>query len=231
MTSNIHILYEDNHLLVVDKPSSIPSQQDLTTDTCILDMAKDYIKTRYNKPGNVFAGLAHRLDRPVSGIVVIGKTSKGLNRMMQFFRQRQVEKCYVAIVNGACTEQHMHLENYLYKDSKRNVSKVVKKHPDAKLAIMDVECVATIGDHSLLKLYPFTGRSHQIRVQLAHVGLPIVGDVKYGGTRHDNRRAICLHSHKIAFPHPTTGEILKITSLPHEHHWLPFGTLVMRIPG
>ncbi len=230
MSAQIDIIYEDNHLIVINKPAGLPSQGDLTEDACAIDLVKDYIKNEYNKPGNVYVGLAHRIDRPVSGTLLLCKTSKALSRMMEQFRTQTIKKCYLAIVADPVENPFMHLEHYLYKDKSRNISRVVDaRHRQAKRAEMDVEHVFSFKGHSLLKIFPVTGRSHQIRIQLSHVGLPIIGDVKYGGRRHSERRAICLHSHKISFQHPVTKEAMEITSLPYQHHWLDYGQLLARV--
>ena len=232
MTNNIDILYEDNHLLLINKPSGLPSQGDLTNDACAIDLVKDYIKHVYNKPGNVYAGLVHRLDRPTSGCLMLCKTSKALSRMSEQFKKREIKKSYLAIVDRPVIETSMHLDHYLYKNRKKNHARVVpSSHHEAKHAVLDFELVMTFKGFSLLKIFPLTGRSHQIRVQLAHIGLPIVGDVKYGGRRHVERRAICLHSHSLSFTHPVTKEELSITSLPFQHHWRDYGEMLVRVGG
>ena len=230
MSNTVDIVYEDNHLLIINKPAGMPSQLDLTEDACALDLAKDYIKHQYNKPGNVYAGLAHRIDRPVSGLLLLCKTSKSLSRMMEQFKKRMIKKTYLAVVDGQMSDEFLDLEDHLLKNSARNISKVVGPNiKGAKRAETTVAHVFSFGGHSLVKVYPRTGRSHQIRVQLAHAGLPIVGDVKYGGIRHSEKRAICLHSHELAFDHPVSKQALVIRSLPYQHHWLPYGQLLARV--
>lgn len=220
MPAPLDILYEDNHLLIINKPSGLPSQGDNTNDLCAVDRVKDYIKHEYNKPGNVYAGLVHRLDRPTSGCLMLCKTSKALTRMSEQFKKRQVKKCYLAVVDEPVKHSTMHLENYLYKDKKVNQVRVVaQSHRESKHALLNTELIATLKRHSLLKVFPHTGRSHQIRVQLAHVGLPLVGDVKYGGRKHMDRRAICLHSYQLGFTHPVTKEEILVTSVPNHGHW------------
>lgn len=228
MASNIDILFEDNHLLIVNKPAGIPSQSDLTQDVCILDLAKEYIKVNYNKPGNVYASLVHRIDRPVSGTLMLAKTSKAMTRMTAQFRERQIEKEYIAIVDRPVPEPHYHLEDYLLKNRKRNISRVVTPDKkDAKFAELHAQRGPSFAGFTLIKIQPKTGRSHQIRNQLAHVGLPIVGDVKYGGSRHTEKRAICLHSHSLTFAHPTTKEKMTVACLPYQHHWQDYGRLLV----
>lgn len=230
MSANIDILYEDNHLLVLNKPAGVPSQGDLTNDPSALDLAKDYIKHKYNKPGNVYAGLAHRIDRPVSGTLLVCKTSKSLSRMMEQFRNRKVRKSYIAIVDNRVSWKQKHLSDYLMKDRKRNIARVVSASTrNAKHAELDAEVGFRFGGFTLLNIFPLTGRSHQIRVQLSNIGLPIVGDVKYGGSKHSEKRAICLHSHKLTVFHPVTGEEMTFSSLPYQHHWLDYGQLLARV--
>ncbi len=232
MPANIDILFEDNHLLLINKPAGIPSQSDLTLDDSALDLAKSYIKKEYKKPGNVFVGLTHRLDRPVSGLLMLCKTSKALARMSQQFKNRTIEKSYLAIVDNIVEKQFYHLENYLIKDRKKNIARVVSKATkNAKHAEMYVEKMSAFGGATLLCIKPVTGRSHQIRVQLSSIGLPIIGDVKYGGNRHVNRRAICLHSHMLSFDHPVKKNRITIHCMPYQHHWNPFGQLLARIPN
>lgn len=228
MASNIDILFEDNHLLIVNKPAGIPSQSDLTQDTCILDVAKDYIKVNYNKPGNVYASLVHRIDRPVSGTLMLAKTSKAMTRMTAQFRDRKIKKEYIAIVDQPVEKASYHLKDYLLKNRKRNISRVVPADfKDAKFAELMATRGPSFGRFTLMKIAPKTGRSHQIRNQLAHIGLPIVGDVKYGGSRHTEKRAICLHSHSLTFAHPTTKEEMTISCLPYQHHWQDYGRLLL----
>lgn len=230
MAANIDILYEDNHLLIINKPSGLPSQGDLTEDACAIDVAKDYIKHAYNKPGKVFCGLVHRLDRPTSGCLMLCKTSKALSRMSEQFKKREIKKCYLAIVDRPVADDKMRLENHLYKNRKKNHARVVPaNHRDAKHALLEFERVMTFRGQSLLKVFPHTGRSHQIRVQLAHIGLPIVGDVKYGGRRHTDKRAICLHSHLLEFTHPVTQEKMVVKSIPYQYHWKAYGEMLMRV--
>ncbi len=229
---SIDILYEDNHLLIINKPAGLPSQSDLTEDICALDAAKSYIKNKYNKPGNVYASLAHRLDRPVSGVLMICRTSKAMTRMSEQFRSRKVTKTYLAIVNNQVPWTDVYLEDYVVKDRKRNRAKVVaSQYPKAKHARMNVYRIHQFGGQTLLKACPITGRSHQIRVQLAHAGYPIIGDVKYGGIRHLEKRAICLHSHALTFQHPIKHHRMTITCLPYQHHWEAYGQLLARVPA
>lgn len=230
MAANIDILYEDNHLIVINKPAGLPSQSDLTEDACAIDLTKDYIKHKYNKPGNVYTSLVHRIDRPVSGVLMLCKTSKGMTRMTEQFKSRRIKKSYLVIVDRPFEEDKLHLKNYLLKDRRKNVSKVVTQYNDkAKHAEMHVEKLHSFGGFTLLKAMPVTGRSHQIRIQLAHIGFPIVGDVKYGGRRHTERRAICLHSHKLTFHHPISKEEITVQALPYQHHWLDYGQLLARV--
>jgi 23S rRNA pseudouridine1911/1915/1917 synthase len=198
------ILFEDNHLLVLMKPAGMPSQQDQTGDFNVYDWAYKYIKTTYNRPGNVFIGLLHRLDRPVGGVMVIAKTSKAAERLSHQFKTRTIAKTYWAIVEGFPPADSDQLTHYLRK--RRNVNVVdayLRPETDAQLAILDYKVLARFQRRSWLALHPITGRQHQIRAQLAQIGCPIVGDVKYGARSALPDRSIALFAHRIEFEHPT----------------------------
>ena len=217
------IIFEDNHLLVVNKPAGILVQSDRTGDESLLEMMKDYIKIKYNKPGNVFLGLPHRLDRPVSGVVVLAKTSKALERINEQFRQKSVNKIYWALTHSSPPEMEGKLSNWLIKDHKRNIVSVAKKQKkDAVKAELEYQVIGKISDEHLVEIKLITGRFHQIRVQLKSVGCPIVGDVKYGFGKPNRDGSICLHARRIQLEHPVKKEpVLFEADLP-EKNWLNF---------
>ena len=217
------IIFEDNHLLVVNKPAGILVQSDRTGDESLLEMMKDYIKIKYNKPGNVFLGLPHRLDRPVSGVVVLAKTSKALERINEQFRQKSVNKIYWALTHSSPPEMEGKLSNWLIKDHKRNIVSVAKKQKkDAVKAELEYQVIGKISDEHLVEIKLITGRFHQIRVQLKSVGCPIVGDVKYGFGKPNRDGSICLHARRIQLVHPVKKEpVLFEADLP-EKNWLNF---------
>ena len=207
----INILYEDNHLLVVEKPVNIPVQSDSSNDGDLLTALKDYLKEKYNKPGNVYLGLVHRLDRPVGGIMVFAKTSKAASRLSEQIRTNQIEKQYLAVVTGTLENSKGTLHDYLYKDSKTNTSHVVsKEHKDAREAILHYEVIDTGENLSLVRIHLVTGRSHQIRVQFSHAGHPLWGDARYN-TASANGQQIALFSDQLTLNHPTTKETMTFT--------------------
>lgn len=209
------VLYEDNHLIIVEKEPNIPSQADKTGDRDMLGLVKEYVKEKYNKPGEVYIGLVHRLDRPVGGIMVFARTSKAASRLSEQIRNKEFKKQYLAIVDGKFEKQKATLEDYLYKDERNNISKVVTKDKkNAKLASLDYE-VLNYDDKrnlSLVKINLHTGRHHQIRVQMANAGHSLFGDQKYG-TRGKNKQ-IRLWAYELTFTHPTTKEQIKFTDYP-----------------
>ena len=214
----LKVLYEDNHIIVVRKNPNIPSQADKTEDSDMLTIIKEYLKGKYNKPGNVYLGLVHRLDRPVGGVMVFAKTSKAASRLSNQGREKTFKKKYLAVVDGKFDQANGTLEDYLYKDERKNISKVVKSEKkNAKLAKLDYEVLAynEIKDLSLVKVNLHTGRHHQIRVQLAHSGHSIFGDQKYG-TRGQGKQ-IALWAYELTIQHPVSKEEMTFKCLPESN--------------
>lgn len=215
MNPSPEIIYEDNHLLIINKKPSELVQGDKTGDISLLDTLKNWIKIRDRKPGNVFLGLIHRLDRPTSGILVFAKTSKALSRMNEKFKTREVSKKYWAIVEGKPEIASQKLENYLRKNPKNNKVTVYKSQvPDAKSAMLHYQTLAILDHYSLLEIELFTGRSHQIRAQLSFNGNPIKGDLKYGSKRSNPDGSISLHARCLEFEHPVTQEKISLRANP-----------------
>ena len=206
------VLYEDNHCIVVYKDAGIPVQGDETGDTSLMGMVKTYLKEKYQKPGAVFLGLIHRLDRPVSGIVIFGKTSKGASRLSEQFRAHTVKKIYHALVEGKLEQKESVLINYLSKDEKRNFVTVYDgPHGDAKKAELSFKVIESKGKNTLVEIELKTGRSHQIRSQFAHIGHPLVGDSKYGSKQGYKKGAIALAAVELQFDQPVTEERIIIS--------------------
>lgn len=223
----IQVLYEDNHLLALNKPAGVLVQGDQTGDPTLADWAKQYIKQRYEKPGEVFLGIIHRLDRPVSGVVFFARTSKALERMNALFRDRKIDKTYWAIVNERPQPLKGHLVHSIVKDEDRNVVKALEPGSNraklGKLAELDYELLAQVEGFFLLEVKPATGRPHQIRAQLAKAGFPIMGDKKYGSRYTSGDGSILLHCRTLAFEHPVKKEAVKVSSeLPDHHIWRMF---------
>lgn len=217
------VLYEDNHLLVVDKPPDLPTMGVAADRPSILSLARDYLKEKYNKPGNVYLGIVSRLDAPVTGVLLIARTSKAAGRMTKAFRSRDVEKSYLALVQGHPQQQAARLEHYLRKDERhRKVHTTTAAAEGAQLAVLNYEVVKELRDASLLRVQLETGRKHQIRVQLAKIGHPIVGDRKYGSSE-GFARGIALHSHRLAMTHPVRGTPLEVVA-PVPAWWPELGT-------
>jgi len=207
----MHILYEDNHIIAVNKSSSDIVQGDKTGDMPLSEEVKLYLKKKYNKPGDVFLGVVHRLDRPVSGVVVFAKTSKALSRLNELFKTRQVEKVYWAIVKNMPEDTEGRLEHFLLKNEKQNKSYAYDKMvPKAKKAVLSYRLVGQSETYFLLEVRLETGRHHQIRCQLAKMGCPIKGDLKYGFPRSNPDGGISLHAGYVAFTHPVSKELIQI---------------------
>jgi 23S rRNA pseudouridine1911/1915/1917 synthase len=227
INSNIISLYEDNHLLALYKPAGMLIQGDRTGDETLLDIGKSYIKKKYNKPGAVYLHPVHRLDRPVSGVSVFARTSKALSRMNELFREHKITKTYIAIVNERMPANKGKLIDFIKKDTKTNTARIVagksNRSKDAKKAELEYREMARIAKNHLIKVLPKTGRPHQIRVQLSHVGCPIMGDVKYGSKKRNEYDIIFLHALSLEFVHPVKKEPMKISAAPPKlQDWLSF---------
>lgn len=211
---NLEVIYEDNHLIAVNKPANVLVHGDQTGDVTLADMVKAYIKDRYGKPGEVFLGVVHRLDRPASGVVVFARTSKALERMNKLFAERQIDKTYWAVTVKRPDPLSGSLIHYIVKDRQRNVAHA--HDPNSRRASMgkrselSYKMIAEIGDNYLLEVRPETGRPHQIRVQLAKAGWPIRGDLKYGAPTPMQDGSICLHCKRLSFVHPVRKEPITI---------------------
>ena len=207
------IVFEDNHLLVISKKAGQLVQGDKTGDLSLLDLIKNFIKIRDQKPGNVFLGLVHRIDRPTSGLVIYAKTSKALSRLTQMVKNREIKKTYWAVVPKSEIPKKQRLINYLQKNEKNNKATVFPKATDgAKEAILNYEIIKILDNFQLLEVDLETGRHHQIRAQLSKIGVPIKGDLKYGSARSNPDGGIHLHARQLEFLHPVTKENIKITA-------------------
>lgn len=220
----IELLYEDNHIIAVNKRPSDIVQGDKTGDTPLSDFVKQYLKEKYNKPGEVFVGTVHRIDRPVSGIVLFAKTSKALTRLNELFQTKEIKKTYWAIVKNKPNKSSGKLIHYLKKNELKNKSKAFEKETTGALrSELDYELIATADNYFFLKIKPHTGRHHQIRAQLAAMGCPIKGDLKYGFNRSNKDASIHLHARKIEFIHPIKKEPISIVAPPpNEVLWNEF---------
>ena len=213
----IEVLYEDNHIIAVNKKVSDIVQGDKTGDRPLFEYVKDYIKKKYNKPGEVFLGVVHRLDRPVSGVILFARTSKALSRLNEMFREKKVQKTYWAVVKPSINPPQGHVVNYLKKNSKQNKSYAYDTPgPERKEAELMYKKVGD-GDHySFVEVMPKSGRHHQIRVTLSWLGSPIKGDVKYGARRTNDNASVHLHARRIDFMHPVKKEAVTIIAPPQE---------------
>lgn len=211
----LEILYEDNHLIAVNKPAGTLSQGDKTGDDPLGEEVKKYIKIKYNKPGEVFLGVIHRLDRPVSGVILFARTSKALSRMNELFQEKKFQKTYWAITKNRPHDAERTLIHYLIKNEKNNTSKAYNKEiKGSKRAELSYKIVAQLDNYIGIAVKPATGRHHQIRVQLASIGCPIKGDLKYGFDRSNSDGSIHLHAREARFTHPVSKEELVITAPP-----------------
>lgn len=218
------VIYEDNHIIVVNKTASEIVQGDKTGDVPLSETVKEYLKEKYAKPGNVFLGVTHRLDRPVSGLVVFAKTSKALSRLNDMFRLGEVRKTYWAVVKNRPKELEGKLTHWLVRNEKQNKSYAYDKEvPNSKKAILCYKLIGHSQNYYLLEVDLQTGRHHQIRCQLAKMGCPIKGDLKYGFPRSNPDGSICLHARRITFIHPVSKEVIDLTaSLPGGNLWNGF---------
>ena len=218
------VVYEDNHIIVVNKDSGEIVQGDKTGDTPLSDIVKEYIKEKHNKPGNVFLGVVHRLDRPVSGLVVFAKTSKALSRLCDMFRLGNVHKTYWAITKNVPSHPEGHLEQWIVRNEKQNKSYVYNREvPNSKKAMLDYRVIGYSDNYTLIEVHLLTGRHHQIRCQLAAMGCPIKGDLKYGAKRSNPDGSISLMSRHIEFVHPVSKENISLSApLPDNSLWTVF---------
>lgn len=202
-------VYEDNHLIIINKEPGEIVQGDKSGDTPLSDKVKAYLKKKYNKPGNVFCGVVHRIDRPVAGLVIFAKTSKALSRLNEMLRKNDIHKTYYAMVEGVPEAKSAKLENFIYSNGGMNKSFICdKSHPEAKLSILEYDTIAVGERYSILRVKLITGRKHQIRLQLSNIGHPIKGDLKYGARRSNPDGGISLLAKKIEFIHPVSGKLI-----------------------
>ncbi|MDR2955192.1 MAG: RNA pseudouridine synthase [Prevotella sp.] len=215
------VLYEDNHIIIVNKTVSEIVQGDKTGDKPLSDIVKEYLKEKYNKPGNVFVGVTHRLDRPTSGIVIFAKTSKALSRLNDMFKNKEIKKTYWAIVKNVPEQNEAILKHYLIRNEKQNKSYAYDmEKPNSKLAILHYKMIAHSDKYNLLEIDLETGRHHQIRCQLSKIGCPIKGDLKYGAERSNPDGGISLHARKVSFVHPVSKTEIEITApVPQDNLW------------
>lgn len=221
MSNTLEVLHEDNHTIVINKKPSDIVQGDKTGDIPMTEAVKEYLREKYNKPGNVFCGLVHRLDRPTSGALVFARTSKALERLNKQFRDKSTEKIYWAVVENKPSESSARLEAYLKKNEQKNKSYVVDESVvGSKKAILSYKLKAQSDNYYLLEISLETGRHHQIRCQLASIGCPIKGDLKYGARRSNKDGSIHLHARMLSYDHPTTSERVHVTApVPNEPLW------------
>ena len=209
--NNLQILHEDNHLIIINKRVGDLVQGDKTGDKPLSEIVKEYIKEKYNKPGEVFLGVVHRLDRPTSGIVVFARTSKALTRMNELFSNRETQKTYWAVVKNKPLKAEDTLVHFIKRNEKNNTSKAhLKEVPDSKSAVLDYTIIKNLDNYFALEINLHTGRHHQIRAQLSAIGCPIKGDLKYGFDRSNSDGGIHLHARKLVFNHPVSKENLTI---------------------
>ena len=218
------VVYEDNHIIVVNKTSSEIVQGDKTGDMPLSEMIKQYLKEKYNKPGNVFVGVTHRLDRPVSGLVIFAKTGKALSRLNEMFKLGEIHKTYWAIVKNRPSELEAVLEHFLVRNEKQNKSYAYdREKPGSKKAVLHYRLIGCSENYFLLEVDLKTGRHHQIRCQLAKMGCPIKGDLKYGFPRSNPDGSICLHARYVSFVHPVSKELIELEApLPEGNLWNGF---------
>jgi 23S rRNA pseudouridine1911/1915/1917 synthase len=219
--NNLQILHEDNHIIVINKRVGDIVQGDKTGDKPLLEVVKEYLKDKYNKPGEVFLGVIHRLDRPTTGIIIFARTSKALTRMNALFSNRETQKTYWAVVKNKPENSEDKLVHYLKRNEKNNTSKAhINEVPESKIASLDYKIMASLQNYYGLEINLHTGRHHQIRAQLAAIGSPIKGDLKYGFDRSNPDGGIHLHARKLVFIHPVSKENIEITApAPNDTIW------------
>lgn len=219
--NNLEVLYEDNHVILVNKRAGDIVQGDKTGDKPLSEVVKEYIKDKYNKPGEVFLGVVHRLDRPTTGIVAFARTSKALMRLNELFKNRDTQKTYRAIVKNRPPKNTGTLTHYLLRNEKNNTSKAhTKEVPNSKLASLDYTIITELSNYYALEINLHTGRHHQIRAQLAAIGCPIKGDLKYGAGRSNPDGSISLHAYRLVFIHPVSKITIDITApVPNDTLW------------
>jgi len=216
----IEVLYEDNHLVIVNKRSGDISQGDKTQDTPLSEKVKAYIKNKYNKPGDVFLGTVHRLDRPVSGVIVFARTSKALTRMNKMFQDKLIQKTYWALCEKEPKSKSGTLIHYLVKDEQKNKTRAFPSEvKNSKRAELNYKFLKTKNESSLIEIKPLTGRPHQIRVQLSSIACVIVGDLKYGAKEPNPDKSICLHARNIEFIHPVSKVQISVVAPLPKHNW------------
>lgn len=225
-----HIVFEDNHLLVIEKPSGLLAQGDHTGDPNVFDLLKEYIKIKYNKPGNVYLGSVHRLDRPVSGLMLFAKSSKAAARLQKMMESGEIHKKYLAICEGHPEKDEAHLEHYLLKDEKVNKTRVYDlPRPNAKKSGLKYRLLANIHSRSLIEIELVTGRSHQIRAQMAYIGCPIFGDYKYGKLRQGQESDLALYAYSLSFIHPVSKNPVNLKLYPTDKEiWKAFRPFLPR---
>ena len=226
----MQVLYEDNHLIIVNKAAGEIVQGDKTGDKPLSEMVKEYLKVKYNKSGNVFCGVTHRLDRPTSGVVVFAKTSKALSRLNEMFKKGQMDKTYWAIVKKRPAKEEDTLTHYLIKTERNNKSTAYDtEKPNTKKAVLHYKLIASSDNYHLLEVDLETGRHHQIRCQLSKIGSPIKGDLKYGAERSNPDGSISLHARKISFIHPVSKEKIEVTApVPEDSLWKALGVSISK---
>lgn len=219
--TNLQVLYEDNHIIAVNKRVGDIVQGDKTGDKPLSDVVKEYIKDKYNKPGEVFLGVVHRLDRPTTGIVIFARTTKALTRLNELFKNRETQKTYWAVVKNKPEQKSATLVHYLKRNEKSNTSKAhIKEVPESKMASLDYVVIKELNNYTALEINLHTGRHHQIRSQLSAIGSPIKGDLKYGFDRSNPDGGIHLHARKLNFIHPVTKETIQIIApVPEDVIW------------
>ena len=219
--NNLQVLFEDNHIIVVNKRPGDIVQGDKTGDTPLSEVVKEYLKDKYNKPGNVYLGVVHRLDRPTSGIVLFARTSKALPRLNQLFKDRDAKKTYWAVVKNMPPKQQDTLVHFLKRNPKQNKSYAhIKEVPESKKAILEYKIIQHLNNYFVLEIDLHTGRHHQIRSQLSAIGCPIKGDLKYGFDRSNKDASIHLHARKLVFMHPVKNEEIQVIApVPNENIW------------